>query len=124
MKKLIIGLSCAALMFVSVAEQAEAFKFGPRLGFYSESFNDGACYKENEFGLQAALSFNSHPKKICRQGRCGQPVAQPQPRPAVMPMPYMPQVQYIQQAQPILQRVQYVQPAVTATPQVQIIQQR
>lgn len=126
MKKLVIGLSCMALMLGSAVEQqAEAFKFGPRLGVYSESFDDGACYKEKEFGLQAALAFTGHPKKVCKQGRCGQPL--PQPRMAVPYMAY-PQIQTtVQYAQPVMQPLMhsvpsYVQPV--QNPQVQIIQQR
>lgn len=111
----LLGLSIGLM---GIAQSAEALKFGPRIGLYSESFDDGSCYKEKEFGLQLGLMLNRHPRKECHSGNCGQIAPAPAPMPVAMPMPVpvmRPAIQYLAAPQPI-QIIQ--QPAtVTAQPQ-------
>lgn len=44
--------------------EANAFRFGPRLGLYTESFKN-ACFSSKEFGLQGLLLFEKSPDKTC-----------------------------------------------------------
>lgn len=109
----LLGLS---LGLMGMAQSAEAFKFGPRVGLYSESFDDGHCYKEKEFGLQLGFLMAKHPDKECKSGNCGQ---QPMMAPAMAPMP----VPMMMPAPVVRPAIQYLapQPQATAAP-VQIIQ--
>ena len=105
--KILLSIGLIALGSI----EANAFRFGPRLGLYTESFKN-ACFSSKEFGLQGLLLFEKSPDKTCTGANrpveekiaaspCGCGVAEPACQAGCFQQPMQAQpVQMQMQAQP------------------------
>lgn len=78
------------LLLLGVTHSALAFRFGPRIGLYNESFKN-ACFNSREFGLQLGFLFEKSPNTECAGGNCQGAIAPAMPCGCAMSMQAPPQ---------------------------------